>query len=172
MRLRSTRETAATMTRFCGSQRRARQGELSNKGLPASRGPRSKVSQVLKGRASQRLYICGVDALKSLLFQRLKRGQSSAFRTRWTPAILKCSRPKVGHEILRGRPDRRFERIPGRRAETLDALVYALAAREGLAINLDMREEASSSPRERATGESDAVKVAGRGYESSNSVTA
>jgi hypothetical protein len=41
---------------------------------------------------------------------------------------------------MRGRPDRRFELIPGQRAETLDALTYALAAREGVA--LDAREEA------------------------------
>jgi hypothetical protein len=33
----------------------------------------------LKGRASQRLYIVGVDSIKSLLFQRLKRGQSVRF---------------------------------------------------------------------------------------------
>jgi hypothetical protein len=40
---------------------------------------------------------------------------------------------------LRGRPQPRFERIPGRRAETLDCLVMALAAREGCAIAFDAR---------------------------------
>jgi hypothetical protein len=40
----------------------------------------------------------------------------------------------LSHDTFAGRPDRRFERIPGRRAETLDALTYALALREGLAI--------------------------------------
>jgi len=42
----------------------------------------------------------------------------------------------------RGRPAPLFERIPGRRAEALDALVYATSAREGVAIALDAREQA------------------------------
>ena len=42
--------------------------------------------------------------------------------------------------MSRGRPERRFERILGKRAEALDALVYATAAREGCAIALDARE--------------------------------
>jgi phage terminase large subunit GpA-like protein len=105
--------------------------------------PAFKVSQVLKGRASQRLYIVGVDALKCLLFQRLKRGQSVRFSDTLDATYFEqLASERLVTRYLRGRPDRRFERIPGRRAETLDALVYALAAREGLAINLDMREEA------------------------------
>lgn len=41
---------------------------------------------------------------------------------------------------VKGAPVRRFERIPGRRAEALDCLVYALAARHALTVNLDRRE--------------------------------
>ena len=37
-------------------------------------------------------------------------------------------------------PERRFERIPGKRAECLDCFVMAYAARQGLALNLDARE--------------------------------
>jgi phage terminase large subunit GpA-like protein len=33
---------------------------------------------------------------------------------------------------VRGRPTTRFERIPGKRVETLDELVYATAAKAGL----------------------------------------
>lgn len=40
---------------------------------------------------------------------------------------------------FKGQPVRRFERIPGKRAETLDATVYALAARQLVAMNLDQR---------------------------------
>jgi len=40
---------------------------------------------------------------------------------------------------VRGQPVRRFERIPGRRAEALDCLVYAHAARAGLQLSLDVR---------------------------------
>jgi phage terminase large subunit GpA-like protein len=39
----------------------------------------------------------------------------------------------------RGQPSRRFERIPGKRAEALDALVYAHAARQAVQINYDHR---------------------------------
>jgi phage terminase large subunit GpA-like protein len=45
-------------------------------------------------------------------------------------------------KYMRGRPEPRFERIPGRRAETLDCLVMCIAAREGCAIALDAREQA------------------------------
>ena len=43
--------------------------------------------------------------------------------------------------VVRGRPAARFERIPGRRAEALDALVYAFAARSAVNLNLDLRED-------------------------------
>jgi phage terminase large subunit GpA-like protein len=44
--------------------------------------------------------------------------------------------------IVKGRPLRRFERLPGRRAETLDALVYATAARAACAaVQLSARED-------------------------------
>jgi phage terminase large subunit GpA-like protein len=42
----------------------------------------------------------------------------------------------------RSRPVRRFERIPGKRAEALDCLVYAFAARQAAPIVYDQREDA------------------------------
>ncbi len=36
---------------------------------------------------------------------------------------------------VRGKPTTRFERIPGKRAESLDALAYATAAKAGLALS-------------------------------------
>ncbi len=81
--------------------------------------------------------------LRSLLFQRLKRGQSIRFSDSLDATYFEqLASERLITKYLRGRPDRRFERIPGRRAETLDALVYALAAREGLALNMDSREAA------------------------------
>ena len=67
---------------------------------------------------------------------------SNAGLTRTAAHFEQLASERLVTRYMRGRPDRRFGRIPGRRAETLDALTYALAAREGLAINLDMREEA------------------------------
>jgi phage terminase large subunit GpA-like protein len=48
----------------------------------------------------------------------------------------------------RGLPIRRFERISGRaRAEALDCLVYAFAARAAVAsVNFDVREERLKNP--------------------------
>ena len=48
-------------------------------------------------------------------------------------------------KYLKGQPLRRFERIPGKRAETLDSTCYALAARQLIGMNLDRREEELAS---------------------------
>ncbi len=40
----------------------------------------------------------------------------------------------------RGQPQRRFERVPGRRAEGLDCVVYAIAARQVVHVNFKERE--------------------------------
>ncbi len=40
----------------------------------------------------------------------------------------------------RGAPIRQFERIPGRRAEALDSLVYAFTVRGLATVSLDARE--------------------------------
>ena len=41
---------------------------------------------------------------------------------------------------VRGKPEARFERIKGKRAETLDSTVYALAARQLIGQRLDLRQ--------------------------------
>ena len=85
----------------------------------------------------------GVDGLKSLLFAKLQRGQlihfSNSLDQNWFDQL--CSERRVV-KYSHGRPAPLFERIPGRRAEALDALVYAMSAREGVAIALDAREQA------------------------------
>lgn len=87
-------------------------------------------------RSGTKLWIVGVDAAKSQLFARLARGASIRFS---------ADLPRVWFEQLaserqvvryrRGQPTRSYERIPGRRAEALDCLVYALAARQLLSPN-------------------------------------
>ena len=52
----------------------------------------------------------------------------------------------------RGVPVRRFEQLPGKRAETLDGTIYGLAARSLLPMDLDRHEadpasEAAPAPR-------------------------
>lgn len=126
---------------------------FATKGAAGFARPAFKQSAALKGRASQRLYIIGVDAIKSILFQRLQRAQTIRFSNTLGPEYFEqlCSERRV-IKYLRGRPEPRFERVPGRRAETLDCWVMAYAAREGCAIALDAREQAlrlnpASAPR-------------------------
>ena len=46
----------------------------------------------------------------------------------------------------RGQPVRRYERIPGKRAEALDALTYSFAARQACVVQLDQRAAELASP--------------------------
>jgi phage terminase large subunit GpA-like protein len=87
------------------------------------------------------LFLVGVDTLKAALLDRLTRGSGLRFSHTLEAAYFEqvASERKV-IRYQRGQPVRRFERIPGRRAEALDCLVYAHAARAGLQISLDVRE--------------------------------
>ncbi|MGB0440923.1 MAG: terminase gpA endonuclease subunit, partial [Paracoccaceae bacterium] len=89
-----------------------------------------------KTKTGARLWIVGVDGIKTLIFAKLSRGSS---------VRLSADLPRVWHEQLaseravityaRGQPTRRFVRIPGRQAEALDCVVYAFAARQ--IVNVD-----------------------------------
>lgn len=95
-----------------------------------------------KTKSGGRLWIVGVDTAKSLLFARLSR--RGLIR-------LSAELPRVWHEqvaseraVLRyrhGQPVRSFERIPGRRAEALDCLVYATAARALVTVDWARRRD-------------------------------
>jgi phage terminase large subunit GpA-like protein len=100
-------------------------------------------SRRVNGSRSPRLAIVGVDVLKSMIFEKLARGTTIRFS---------MDLPEVYYEQLaserrvirysRGRPTRRFERVPGKRAEALDALVYAFSARTAAPVVFDAREDA------------------------------
>lgn len=87
------------------------------------------------------LFIVGVDALKQNLFNRLDRRGSIRFSADLEPVYFEqlTSERRVTRYV-RGSPVRRFERISGKRAEALDATVYALAARHLLNMDLTRRE--------------------------------
>ena len=130
-----------TVMRF--AEARAARRIWAGKGVPGFARPAFQQSARLKSRGAQRLYLFGADSIKSLLFQRLKRGQTIRFSDSLDASYFEqvCSERLIT-KVLRGRPERRFERIPGKRAETLDCLVMAYSARQGLALNLDAREQA------------------------------
>ena len=92
------------------------------------------------GTKGQHLWLVGVDAAKSALFARLARLQGIRFGEALQPIYFEqlTSERRVVRYV-RGKPEARFERIKGKRAETLDATVYALAVRQIIGQREDLR---------------------------------
>jgi phage terminase large subunit GpA-like protein len=109
---------------------------VSGKGVAGSR-PAITRSSV----KSTPMFLIGVDGLKGQILTRLARGRTIRFSQSLEPAFFEqvASERRV-LRYVRGQPFRRFERIPGKRAEALDCLVYGLAARQIVTVNLDRRE--------------------------------
>lgn len=98
--------------------------------------------QALKASGSKSLlFIIGVDDLKAQILARLASGRSIRFSDSLEPVWFEqlASERRIVRYV-RGQPMRRFERIPGRRAEALDCVVYAFAARHLVSASLDRRE--------------------------------
>lgn len=135
--------TMHRVTGFC--QPRTARKVLAIKGAPGNRPLIERAGS--KTKTGARLWIVGVDTAKGQLFARLSRGGSIR---------LSGDLPRVWHEqvaseraILRyrkGQPVRSFERIPGRRAEALDCLVYAMAARQIIRPDWDQRRQELARP--------------------------
>jgi phage terminase large subunit GpA-like protein len=127
-----------TVLKFCAP--RAGRRFFATKGVPGFARQAFKSSAVLKNR-SERLYLLGVDSLKSIIFERLKRGQSIKFSDQLGPEYFEMlASERLITRFSRGRPVKMFEVVPGRRNETLDCLVGNHGVRQGLALNLDLRE--------------------------------
>jgi phage terminase large subunit GpA-like protein len=93
------------------------------------------------------LWIVGVDGVKSHIAASLKRGGTVRFSdTLSAEWYEQLASERLMVRYSRGQPFHRFERIPGRRAEALDTVVYAFAARQLLNVNWSAREEALRSP--------------------------
>lgn len=109
---------------------------VSGKGMAGNRPAISRSS--LKGTP---MFLIGVDGIKAQVLTRLARGRTIRFSSTLEPEWFEqlASERRVVRYV-RGQPVRRFERIPGRRAEALDCVVYALAARQLVTANLDRRE--------------------------------
>ncbi|WP_107339772.1 phage terminase large subunit family protein [Agrobacterium pusense] len=95
----------------------------------------------------QLLWLAGVDALKSLIFARLTRGEGLRFSEVLAPVYFEqlTSERRVVRYV-RGVPQARFERIKGKRAESLDATAYAIAARQLIGQNMEQRAAEVASP--------------------------
>jgi phage terminase large subunit GpA-like protein len=125
---------------------RARNRVFAGKGMFGSRSG----FQMAKGRRiAGKLAIIGVDVLKSVIFDRLARGQGIRFSETLEPAYYEqlASQRRVT-KYYRGMPTRRFEMVSTRaRKESLDCVCYGWAARQALGnINFAMREERLKNP--------------------------
>ncbi|WP_274626564.1 phage terminase large subunit family protein [Arvimicrobium flavum] len=122
--------------RFCFP--RGKRGVMAIKGMGGSRA----VLEVSKTKITGgRLFIVGVDVAKTTIFNRLQRGKSVRFSNALPLAWFEQLASE--HKVIRysrGRPMQRFERKPGRRAEALDCVVYAYAARQAVPSLFDQRE--------------------------------
>lgn len=127
-------ETMEQVYRFCFP--RAARKILAIKGAEGNRPWIEKSKGRTKGGW---LWIVGVDGIKSHLTARLARSRSLRFSNTMPAAWFEqLASERVVIRYVRGQPRRRFERVPGRRAEALDCVVYAFAARQ--VVNVDWEE--------------------------------
>jgi phage terminase large subunit GpA-like protein len=109
--------------------------------------------QMAKGkRIANKLALVGVDTIKNVIFDRLQHGRGIRFSHSLEPVYyeqLASERRVIRYS--RGQPVRRFERTGRTRAEALDCLTYAHAARQAVNIPYDRREaelHGTASPRQ------------------------
>jgi phage terminase large subunit GpA-like protein len=84
-------------------------------------------------RIGGRLALIGVDTIKNVIFDRLQRGRGIRFSKSLESVYFEqlASERRV-IRYSRGQPVRRFERTGRTRAEALDCLTYAYAARQSI----------------------------------------
>lgn len=112
---------------------------MAGKGVPGTRPALQASAGKVKGG---RLFLIGVDGLKNSLMSRLARGRSIRFSADLDlPWFEQLTSERKVVRYTRGQPQRRFERKPGARAEALDCMVYAFAAKHGVTLNFDQRED-------------------------------
>lgn len=89
-----------------------------------------------------RLFIVGVDSVKSQLTSRLSRGKTVRFSDSLEGRFYEeLASERLVMRYVKGAPVRQWERIPGRRAESLDCVVYGLAVRALVNAKVERREE-------------------------------
>lgn len=117
---------------------RARRRIMAGKGMHGSR----PVLEMSKGKVrGGRLWILGVDVVKTTLMNRLALGRVMRFSDSLAPVWfeqLAGERKTVRYS--RGQPVVSFQPVPGRRNEALDCTVYAYAARQVVPSTYDQRE--------------------------------
>lgn len=101
-----------------------------------------------KTKTGARLWIVGVDTAKAQLFARLPQPALVRFSNSLAPVWFEqLASERAILRYRRGQPVRSFERIPGKRAEALDCMIYALAARQIINFDPDCRRDELSHDR-------------------------
>ena len=126
----------ATMDRvlaFCGPR-------LSRR-VVAIKGAAGQRPAIVASKAQgRRLFIVGVDGLKRVLVERLAKGRTIHFSEGLEDRFFEeLASERLIQRYHRGAPVRLWERIPGRLAESLDCVVYALAVHGLVRADLDAR---------------------------------
>ncbi len=102
-----------------------------------------------------RLFIVGVDSVKGQLMNRLARGGSVRFSDTLEGRFYEeLAAERLVVRYRKGAPLRQWERVPGRRAESLDCVVYGMAVRALVNADVDRREgevESKTTPKKPAT---------------------
>ncbi|WP_338661146.1 terminase gpA endonuclease subunit [Pararoseomonas sp. SCSIO 73927] len=131
--------TTERVMAFCKARRHLR--AYSAKGDDGKRPP----VQASKTRGTS-LFIVGVDTIKAQLLARVASRSirfSASLQSVWFEQFTaERRRTRYTH----GRPVRYFDRVPGRRAEALDCVVYAIAARGLVQADPARRAEELASP--------------------------
>jgi phage terminase large subunit GpA-like protein len=130
--------TMHRVTAFCGP--RTRRKVLAIKGAPRNRPVIERAGS--KTKTGARLWIVGVDTAKAQLFARLSQSRAFRFSADLPPVWfeqLASERSVIRYS--RGQPVRSFIRIPGRRAEALDCVIYGIAARQIVNLDFDRRRD-------------------------------
>jgi phage terminase large subunit GpA-like protein len=137
-----------TVMSFCKARHARR--ILAGKGAAGWGRPAIMMSKTRKGR----LFIIGVDGLKSQILSRLTKGREIRFsHTLDLNYFEQLTSESRVTRMARGRPVIRFERKAGTRSESIDCFAYALSAKAALKLNdaaFMQREEALRSPRSSA----------------------
>lgn len=115
---------------------RANRGVMAGKGVSGSRPVIEHSKTKIQGGG--RLWILGVDVIKTQLFDRLQRDVGIYFSSTLPPVFFEqLAAERRVTRYFKGRPIRRFEPISGRRNEALDCVVMAIAARAPVRPNFD-----------------------------------
>ena len=120
---------------FCGPRVRRK--------VMAIKGRGGNLPWIAASRSTKRrgqLWIVGVDGIKAALFGRLAKGEMRFSDSLEADYFEQLTGERMLVRYRRGAKVYEFVPVSGRRHETLDAAVYAIAAHKSLTINFDRRE--------------------------------